>query len=108
MKKIIILIAILCSFSWCDLIVKIYNKNTGEIEATHKVKECSDKMMIESNYITYILNNDGSLSLKDSHFRNNFSDFIIACKNGKENKLISLYNASLFTYTIERIEMSLK
>ena len=108
MKKIIILIAILCSFSWCDLIIKIYDKNTSKLVTTHKVNECPDKMTLESNSITYFLNKDGSLSLKDSQFRNNFSDFIIACRTGKENKLISLYNASLFTYSIERIEMSLK
>jgi hypothetical protein len=108
MKKIIILIAILCTFSWCDLIIKIYNKNTSELVTTHKAKDCPDKMMLESHSHTYFLNNDGSLSLRDPHLRNNFSDFIIACTNGKKNKLISLYNASLFTYTIEDIKMTLK
>lgn len=108
MKKIIILIAIMCCFGWCDLMVKIYNKNTGTLVTTLKANYCPDKMMLESNAITYFLNKDGSLQLKDSPYRNNFSDFIISCRTGKENKLISLYNASLFTYTIERVEMSLK
>ena len=110
MKKIIILIAILCSFGFCDKIVKVYNKSTGNVVAVYNAKQCSHSMLIETNSITYEIQHDGATYVtNDSKWKTNFHDFIISCdKKSKNHDTFGSYNNSLFTYSIEKVNMSLK
>ena len=106
MKKILILIIIFACMGWCDTIVKIYNKTTGQVVATYNPKMCSnDSLHIRIDTKKYCITSENVL-LTDS--LDKFQEFFVYCnKNSKTNPFGS-YNTSLFTYSIEHIEMSLK
>lgn len=112
MKKIIILIALIANFGFCDVIVKVYNKTTGQTVAMYNNKQCVNKLLIETNVIKYEIYNEqvkGIAIYNESIWKNNFHDFMISCDKKSENHdVFSSYNTSMFAYSIERIEMSLK
>lgn len=106
MKKIIILIAILCNFGLCDTVVKIYNKTTGNVVATYNTKMCSNDLLhIKVNTLVYDITSD-TVNLTDTYVK--FPEFFVYCDKKSTSRPFGSYNTSLFTYTIERIEMSLK
>jgi hypothetical protein len=110
MKKIIILITLIANFGFCDVIVKVYNKTTGQTVAMYNNKQCSNRLVVETNVLRYEIRNDEVVEITNaSMWKNNFHDFMISCdKKSKNHDIFSSYNTSMFAYSIERIEMSLK
>lgn len=102
MKKIIILIAILCCFSFSDTIINIYNRVNGNLAKSYN---CKDK--IEIDFINDMYYKD----IKEMNFEIMTPDskkipinLVITC--GK--KTLGYYDYSMFSYSIENIEQSLR
>lgn len=102
MKKIIILIAILCNIGLCDTVINIYNRTNGNVVKSYN---CKDK--IEIDFINDMYYKD----IKEMNFEIMTPDskkipvnLVITC--GK--KTLGYYDYSMFSYSIENIEQSLR
>ena len=102
MKKIIIFIAILCGFGFCDTVINIYNRTKGNVVKSYN---CKDK--IEIDFINDMYYKD----IKEMNFEIMTPDskkipinLVITC--GK--KTLGYYDYSMFSYSIENIEQSLR
>lgn len=114
MKKIIILIAILCSFGFCGSIIKIYNKTTGQVVKTFTNTDCdNNSLWILDGEIDLIPDKMAGVIVNEKHFK----QFNVGCddskydlRNIKDKKsiILGIYDSSLFAYTVEYIEQSLR
>lgn len=98
MKKIIILIAILCGFGFCDTVINVYNRTTGKIVKTFGRHNCKNKLEID--FINDMYHKD----IKEMNFEIMTPDskkipinLVITC--GK--KTLGYYDYSMFSYSIE-------
>lgn len=106
MKKVIILIAIFCNFGFCDTIVKIYNRTTGSVVKSYN---CKDKIEIDFiNDMYYKDIKEMNFEIMTTDRKNIPINLVITCGKGISGKTLGYYDYSMFSYSIENIEQSLK
>lgn len=98
MKKIIILIAIIANFGFCDTLVKIYNRTTGEVVNSFHKDQCPKNSL----YLYILQNRSDNLAQKEfaGIYVSNKETIKIAC-NEKSGKILALYDYSMFSYSVE-------
>ena len=102
MKKIIILIAMLCSFGFCDTVINIYNRTTGVLVKNYN---CKAKLEIDfMNDMYYKDIKEMNFEIVASEHKKIPINLVITC--GK--KTLGYYDYSMFSYSIENIEQSLR
>ena len=102
MKKIIILIAILCSIGFCDTIINVYNRVNCNITKSYNCKEKIEIDFINDMYYKDIKEMNFEIMTPDS--KKIPINLVITC--GK--KTLGYYDYSMFSYSIENIEQSLR
>lgn len=106
MKKFIILIAIFCNFGFCDTIVNIYNRTTGRVVKSYN---CKDKIEIDFiNDMYYKDIKEMNFEIMTTDRKNIPINLVITCGKGINGKTLGYYDYSMFSYSIENIEQSLK
>lgn len=102
MKKIIILIAILCGFGFCDTIINVYNRVNGTLVKNYS---CKSKMIIDFMDDMYYKDiKEMNFEIMRDHIKKIPVHLVITC--GK--KTLGYYDYSMFSYSIENIEQSLR
>ena len=108
MKKIIILIALIANFGFCDVIVKVYNKTTGQVVSVHNKRECTSKLTINTYPYEISIDHTEIISFKNENYKEP-KFFTIGCDaNSIGFRFAEVYDITLFAYSIERIAQSLK
>jgi len=103
MKKIIVLITILCSLGFCDTIINVYNRTTGKIIKTFGRHNCKNKLEID------FINDMYYKDIKEMNFEIMAKDgkkipinLVISCGKGINGKTLGYYDYSMFSYSIEK------
>jgi len=112
MKKIIILIALIANFGFCDTLVKIYNKTTGQVVKTFNNNDCANNSL----WIMDGRPNDVDLEIDKIlgvMFNKSQKMFMVGCDDAKnsakmESIMLGLYDKDLFSFSVEYVEQSLR
>lgn len=113
MKKLFLIILLFTQFCLADSIIKIYNKNTGQVVKTYTNNDCKNNSLFIAAITKNVSKSSGLNDLEGMKIYGliTHKEFIeIGCNEFEKDEgcLIGIYDTELFSYSVEKVNYSIK
>ena len=108
MQKLILIILFIAQFSVADSLIKIYNNTTGQVVKTYTNRDCKNNSLFLATNSTNSLEDLKGMKIVGLIMDKEFIE--IGCDEYEKDEgcLIGIYDKELFSYSVEKVNYSIK